>query len=622
MRKKTFEEILNKFEGVTPSGQDKYTALCPSHKDKTASLSIKLNGDKILVFCHAGCATSDILQKVGLQTQDLFFNDNGKSPHPAKKTTPQAPPRPKAQQDIDFRKPAKIYSYTDEAGVELYQNCRYEFDAHGKPLPSKVFRQRHTLADGKKVWNLTGIRVVPFNLPELLTAARGFVLVEGEKDVETLQKLGLVATSMGKLTPENLKEFSALGAGKHITIISDNDRAGKAEALKQAAFWYQHAASVRIVCFSSMPEKSDVTDWVESDPVNHDVFALNQIIEKAPVYNPLQDITIDFSHVPNTRKSLIAIDGQTILSEGNIAGIVSGIGRGKSHLIEMFAAILLSKECAGVSKITTALTREEGIILVDSERTRDDCYYGLQRLWRRTGAQKVLLASDGSQFKNFSFITTSELAQSERRVKLLQAMETPRLKVLLIDGALDFVLNPNDQAECCSFADWLFSEANKHNIGILYTLHGNRNDMSGKGKGWLGDALQRKSIAFLQLKKHDTQTGVRVLTSDFDNVKVRHGRDEGINVAMVWSDELGAFDFIPYSGTGGAKISQGELFDFCFAECGQELISKADLAKIYVKKAVVSRRTAYNRINEQIGITIEIKSINGQPFYRQISTEN
>lgn len=50
-----------------------WTACCPSHDDRTPSLSIKEGDDgRVLVHCWSGCATLDIVAAVGLELRDLF----------------------------------------------------------------------------------------------------------------------------------------------------------------------------------------------------------------------------------------------------------------------------------------------------------------------------------------------------------------------------------------------------------------------------------------------------------------------------------------------------------------------------------------------------------------------
>lgn len=62
--------LISSLEGVkqtgSKAGSRRYMALCPSHSDKGASLSIRESGDRVLIHCFAGCGAADILQSVGL----------------------------------------------------------------------------------------------------------------------------------------------------------------------------------------------------------------------------------------------------------------------------------------------------------------------------------------------------------------------------------------------------------------------------------------------------------------------------------------------------------------------------------------------------------------------------
>jgi len=49
-----------------------FMAPCPAHDDSRPSLKISQAGDKILLWCWAGCRTEDVLKAAGLQWGDLF----------------------------------------------------------------------------------------------------------------------------------------------------------------------------------------------------------------------------------------------------------------------------------------------------------------------------------------------------------------------------------------------------------------------------------------------------------------------------------------------------------------------------------------------------------------------
>lgn len=64
--------LLDRLERVRRAGKN-YSARCPAHEDRSASLSIgEGNNGGILVHCFAGCNPADVVQAVGLTLGDLF----------------------------------------------------------------------------------------------------------------------------------------------------------------------------------------------------------------------------------------------------------------------------------------------------------------------------------------------------------------------------------------------------------------------------------------------------------------------------------------------------------------------------------------------------------------------
>lgn len=66
------DALLARLEGIRQTGPDQWIARCPSHDDRSPSLSIKRADDRVLVNCFAGCDTGAVLAAVGLTLADLF----------------------------------------------------------------------------------------------------------------------------------------------------------------------------------------------------------------------------------------------------------------------------------------------------------------------------------------------------------------------------------------------------------------------------------------------------------------------------------------------------------------------------------------------------------------------
>ena len=70
------DKVLDRLGSFKKSCQG-FIAKCPSHDDRHASLSIGTGEDgRVLLKCHAGCTTPDIVTALGLKLSDLFAENN------------------------------------------------------------------------------------------------------------------------------------------------------------------------------------------------------------------------------------------------------------------------------------------------------------------------------------------------------------------------------------------------------------------------------------------------------------------------------------------------------------------------------------------------------------------
>ncbi|MGE0692656.1 MAG: ATP-binding protein [Pirellulales bacterium] len=134
---------------------------------------------------------------------------------------------------------------------------------------------------------MKGVDLPLYRLPELLAATEGSTvyIVEGEKDVETLRRHGLVATcnagGAGKWRDHHTAQFSAK---VNLVVISDNDQAGHAHAQHVAASLRARVLSIKVVADLPVPPKGDVSDYLTAP--GNTIQTLQHVVAATPQWAP------------------------------------------------------------------------------------------------------------------------------------------------------------------------------------------------------------------------------------------------------------------------------------------------------------------------------------------------
>ena len=186
------EDLRNDGREIRDGGTGRAVAQCPAHADNNPSLSITRIDDSVLVHCHAGCSTEQVMGAIGRTLADLFDN---------KKST--------------------SYSYGDGRIVTRKPN---------KSFPQQGNTKGRALFHAEKIGD-----------------ERTVYVVEGEKDVLAVEAVGgtAVCSAMGA-GKAHLADWSVL-AGKDILIVADRDDAGGKHAIQVAEILAGVAASVIVV---------------------------------------------------------------------------------------------------------------------------------------------------------------------------------------------------------------------------------------------------------------------------------------------------------------------------------------------------------------------------------------
>jgi hypothetical protein len=214
--------------------------------------------------------------------------------------------------------PLAVYHYFDEGGQALFDVERF---------PNHKFLQR--LPNGG-AYSIKGVRRVPYRLPELVAAdADEWVfLPEGEKDVDNLRRLGLVATCNPGGAEKWRDDYSSHLKDRHCVLLPDNDDPGRAHVAQVSASLSGVAASIVVIELPGLGLKEDVSDWIGR---GGDRQQLEDLVRNVPPTVAPKPPTRHLDGMPFRRSLMVPdwlIDG--VLQQGSFYGCTSLTQHGKT----------------------------------------------------------------------------------------------------------------------------------------------------------------------------------------------------------------------------------------------------------------------------------------------------
>lgn len=230
-------EVLSRLEGVKRNGASGWTAKCPSHKDRTPSLTIGTGDDgRCLLSCHAGCEVVDIVGAIGLHERDLFVtspNGYARPPQRANGTTDARDWGARAKEYATALEPDRLHELASKLGVRAEavqkigtgwcarESCWVTPEVNGDGQIIGLNRRYH---DGHQKALYGGRRGL--TIPSDLDKRSGVVLiVEGASDVVAALTLGIAAAGRPNARG-GVDHLAELLTGRKIFICAENDGDG------------------------------------------------------------------------------------------------------------------------------------------------------------------------------------------------------------------------------------------------------------------------------------------------------------------------------------------------------------------------------------------------------------
>lgn len=435
-----------------------------------------------------------------------------------------------------------------------------------------------------------------FGYEQLPNKGLYLIFAAGEKDVMSLAAKGFHAVTLNsevaEIPVELLKKLKS--RFRYLLVCYDQDDAGK-RAMRKHCRTHTELISVPLPLAGTKQSK-DVSDYFWAGRTREDFAQLltdsiHKFFEQSMMV--LKEKMFDFNREIKEPVPVCTLDGQKMLTVGNLSVVAGKAKSGKSALCQSVISGAIAKD--GVDKDHYFL----GLDVVPNKERKAVLHFDTEQAlfdYQKKIRNCVFNAGHDGNVEYFNSFHLLEFTPWERLKYIEHAVHYFSLKyggvyLMVIDGVADLVSSVNDEEACNKLVDTLHRIATEHNAAILLVLH--LNPDGGKTRGHLGSQLDRKAESIIMVETE----------GDVHNVNPKLCRNAGTRKIglpqFAWNDDLRRFVYV------GAKSAEARI-DRRRAE-SQELLEiaqehslswkRSDLRDLIVNENGLGRSAAYQLIN-------------------------
>lgn len=273
-------ETIAKALGNAKKVNGNWLASCPvpghgrGNGDKNPSLSIKEDNGKYLFHCHGGCDQHSVFDAV--RERNLLPSIQ-RQEYSLALIKGELMTMPTLEQE---------WEYKDEAGETLFVKRRFKTNTE----KGKTYSLHKVDAAGNRKGSMTGARIVPYRLPELLNAkeaGRAIYLVEGEKAADALVSIGAIATTSHAGAGHWPEDITQYFVGAVVIVVPDCDAPGWKYAKRVVEALLPVAKAVRVLDFNLPELGDDAYEWVQD---GGDRAKLAELAKALPVITDINQV--------------------------------------------------------------------------------------------------------------------------------------------------------------------------------------------------------------------------------------------------------------------------------------------------------------------------------------------
>jgi putative DNA primase/helicase len=372
----------------------------------------------------------------------------------------------------------------------------------------------------------------PFD-PEL--GADDLYWPEGEKDTDSIVRLGLLAITFGGTGDGLPVGCEAFFVGRNVVILADNDTGGRQHAEKKAALVAPVAASVRVVHFAELAEKGDVSDWIA---LGKDRREIERRVDETPAWKPVQVVEsppiagLDVVCMADVKPASIEWLWPNWIAIGKVSVLAGEGGRGKSTILCDLAARTTASDRWPDGAVASPAA---GAIILAAE---DDVGDTLAPRLLAAGADMarvfVIRSVRDEKQRRRGFNLQADLERLEAEIR-----KRHNIRLIIIDPVSSYLgpVDSHNNADVRAVLEPLGEMAARMRVAIICNNHFSKGGGSANNRviGSVAFVNQARA-AFIVTPDAQDETRMLLIPSKMNIAPIRHGLAYRIEGCLIHSE--------------------------------------------------------------------------------------
>jgi hypothetical protein len=227
-------------------------------------------------------------------------------------------------------------------------------------------------------------------------------------------------------------------------------------------------------------------------------------VEQLP---PVESFIFDVNAELPPENIIVSIQGKKCLSTKNVL-VISGKPKSRKSVVaqSIIGAALSGKSVLGIEANIAATDK---VVLVDTEQSKHDLQNSLQRMSRLINVERLP--------DSFICYSVRQLNPNKIKQAISEIVSKPEVRLLVVDGALDLILNMNDILEVKDVLDFLKKILSETDVALILIVH--QSKTTNFTIGHLGSFLDRFAQTVLEVTKIEngnSEIKAQMMRSDAD----------------------------------------------------------------------------------------------------------